>query len=720
VDEAALLKVNGARADETLRMEARHTSLERGLAISFVLVIIVVFAFLPITWYAMQQITNQAQVLRDTVIRGQLAYARVASDADSLRAATLEAATNPDPARAAQRLVLSKTLVKQFPDDARKMLAKFCPPSSTAADATPVCTNVTGSKSEVATLADKFNTSASAFDFQALSAVSLLQSGKAKEALAQINGPSSVAYEKQNSDGQAMLDALNRFADASFNELKTAQLYAFVFLIVAFVIALAVILTALGWFRSTMLKSIGRTVEVFEAMGSGDLSQRIMWQGRDLLGRLGTAVDDLGDRLAGMISQIQTASYTVQGASEQSNHIALECDGRMKEELSALGEALTYSGDLAGAAGSVADNAEAVARRVSDISSAVAEMTASIQEMDTNLLNLATVVEQAVANTQEMSASIVQVAGNAERVRSESNITDQQVREGRNEVLALSKGMGSISDTVADVVSEMQSLDNASRQIGEILGLIEEIADQTNLLALNAAIEAARAGEHGRGFAVVADEVRKLAENSASSTKQIGKLVGDIQRRTSAVLERTARANNLVQNNAESARNVTSMIETISTRVTEVAQLVSEISIATTEQARASEELAKASEQMGAMTHEAAATMREQAITSNQILENVSEIEQRTAQVARASTEQQAAIEALGSRVKRSSDLGVKNSEAVGGMAAAADEVYSQATSLREMVGQFDTGQQEPSAPLNGEKSAPQALEEPEALALSS
>ncbi|MGC2244725.1 MAG: methyl-accepting chemotaxis protein [Candidatus Aquilonibacter sp.] len=689
---------------------------------AFGLVILVMLLMGVVMSWALSGISDQAAVLSNRVIAGQLAYAKVANDADSLRAATLEAATSTDPAAAAKQLALANTLVKQFPDDSRKMVEIFCPVKSAAKGGTDLTTSSCAGNSDdiakqIGSKVDTFSSSASGYDFQALSAVSLLQGGKNKDALAQINGPSGLAYSKQSTDGQAMLDALVALAGDRYQKLLAARTTSYIAL--GGGIAIAIILVGLmyGWLRTIVLRGIGRCVEIFEAMGSGDLSQRINWHGHDLLGRLGQAIDQFADQMSGIIRRIQRASLTVQTRSEQSSHIALQVDSRVKEELAALSQALQYSNDLAGAAGTVADNAEAVARRVSDISSAVAEMTASIQEMDQNLLNLATVVEQAVANTQEMSASIVQVAGNADRVRSESNVTDQQVREGRNEVLALSKGMGSISDTVADVVTEMQSLDGASRQIGEILGLIEEIADQTNLLALNAAIEAARAGEHGRGFAVVADEVRKLAENSASSTKQIGQLVADIQRRTTAVLDRTARANTLVQNNAESARNVTTMIETISTRVTEVAQLVSEISVATTEQARASEELARASEQMGAMTHEAAATMREQAITSNQILESVSEIENRTAQVARASTEQGGSIKALGTRIEQSSELGEKNSEAIGTMATSADDVQSQASELREMVGQFHTGQV---AFEDGAPSGSGALEDPHTIALSS
>ncbi|MBV8375149.1 MAG: methyl-accepting chemotaxis protein [Candidatus Eremiobacteraeota bacterium] len=698
-----------------------HTSLERGLTISFAAVIVVVLAFFPITYFAMQGLAQKTQVLREAVMHGQLAYERVVSDADGLRVAIFEAATDPDPAAAAASLDRAKALGRRFPDDARTMLAIFCRVRTNANAAGPDCSAVGDrSRAEVAALADSFSFTAGTYRLDALSTISLLDAGNKAAALKQINGSSSDAYLKQNANGQLMLDALNRYADGRFDVLTEARNDISGIILICSLFAVSIVICALGWFRATTLRSVGRVVDAFEAMGNGDLTQRIAWHGRDLLGRVGVAVDDLSGRWAAIIAQIQTASTTVHRASEQSNHISREVDGRVKQELSALGEALTYSRNLGTAAGSVAENADGVAQRVSDISSAVTQMSASIHEMDRNLVSLASVVEQAVASTQEMSASITQVAVNAERVRSESTLTDRQVREGHTEVLALSKGMNGIRDAFADVVTEMKSLDYASRQIGEILSLIETIADQTNLLALNAAIEAARAGEHGRGFAVVADEVRKLAENSAKSTKDIAALVVDIQRRTSAVLSRAARASDLLTHNAESVRSVALTIEAISARVAEVAQVIREISAATTEQARASGELAEASQQMGAMTHEAAATMREQTLTSNQILQSVTEIEDRTAQVARASIEQRAAIAALGLRVQRSSDLGAENSEAIRGMTDAADQVRSQATALREMVGQFHTGQPAAISPARSEASGTRPLEGPEALALPS
>ncbi len=690
-------------------MSSKRTSLERGLTSAFALVIFVVIAIIPVAMWAMTGITQQAQVLHDTIIRGELAYVKVASDADALRAASIDAATNPDPVKAAASLAKAKAMIGQFPDDSRKMA------------------ELTSTDSAVKPLVDKFvgdtkkqlQGSANVYDFQALAAVGLLAQSKKADALKQIQGLAASAFDQQSRDGDALLEALKNNSDTRFGALMQARNFALVVLIAGAIIASIIAFIAMSWFRRAMRVGLERCLEVFEAMGRGNLTVRVGWEGRDLLGRLGQAVDQLADRLAQIISTIQHAVMTVQNASSHTNDTARQVEARVSEELAALARASEFSTSVQATAGTVADNAEQVARRVTDISSAVAQMTASIQEMDQNLLNLATVVEQAVANTQEMSASIVQVAGNAQRVREESTTTDKQVREGRNEVAQLSKGMSSISDTVADVVSEMQSLDGASRQIGEILGLIEAIADQTNLLALNAAIEAARAGEHGRGFAVVADEVRKLAENSASSTKQIGQLVADIQRRTTAVLDRTARANNLVQNNAASARSVTDMIETISQRVTEMAQLVSEISVATTEQARASEELAKASEQMGAMTHEAAATMREQAITSNQILESVSEIEQRTGQVAQASQEQQLSVNSLSQTIAHTSDLGRANSSAVTDVAGQTAEVLGQASQLQGLVGQFQVATNGKTA-LTDKKKDVQALEDAGSLALSS
>jgi methyl-accepting chemotaxis protein len=678
----------------------RRSILESGVAIAFGLVLLVTLVNVPIALWALFGITKHAQQLHDVVGGEQLAYARVAADASRLRTLTLEAVMSGNSPLSTDATREAQSLLKSVPDDVATMnrLAARLP--------------------EVSSASGQFVASLQRYVSQERIAVAALAQGRRAAAARTIAGSSSLAYDEQIVYGRRMLDALGGVADARYQQLRSARNFGIGILLVIPLALVAIVALTLAWLREMMLRGIGRCAEIFEAIGRGDLCARTGWSGDDVLGRLGGSVDTLARRLAETIAQIQNAMISLQDASHRSSRLAQDVAARAAEERTALSEALDYSGRLGTAAGTVAENADGVARRVSDISSSVAQMDASIAEMDRNLADLSSAVTQAVASTQQMSASIAQVAGNAERVRAESSLTDEQVRESRTVVLTLAKGMRGVNETVASVVTEMQELDGASREIDKILGLIENIADQTNLLALNAAIEAARAGEHGRGFAVVADEVRKLAEDSGGSTKQIAALVADIQRRTKAVLERTAQASALVQNNSQSVDHVTTMIEQVGNRTAQVALLTDEISVAAVQQARGSEELAKASERMGAMTHEASATMREQSISSNQILSSVSEIERRTSEVARASGEQRVSIEALGSRIRKAGDLGAENADSVGSMASTAGELQAQTGEIKELVGRFRTGRD--GEPLANGRRGEAALEDPGPFALSS
>ncbi|HET7813550.1 MAG TPA: methyl-accepting chemotaxis protein, partial [Candidatus Baltobacteraceae bacterium] len=383
-------------------MNAKRTSLERGLILSFALVIaVLIFGVIPTSFWVMGNISTQAETLH-AIIVAQNTYVKAQADADTLRANSIDAATNPDQGKAEASYLLANTAMGAFPKDSRSLQS------------------LTAQDSDVKTFVEKFVASANAYDFQALPAMTLLGNNKKADALKIIHGPSYVAYDQQSRDGQALLNALKHSSDTRFAALMQARSQAVAVVVAGAAIAAVIALLAMLWFRRAMARGLERVLDVFEAMGRGDLTARVNFSGRDLLGRFGQAVDQLGDRLAQIIATIQQAVLTVQSASQHTNETARQVESRVSEELVALAHAAELSTSVRSTAGSVTDNAEQVARRVTDISSAVAEMTASIQEMDQNLLNLATVVEQAVANTQEMSASIVQGAGNAERVRQES------------------------------------------------------------------------------------------------------------------------------------------------------------------------------------------------------------------------------------------------------------------------------------------------------------
>jgi methyl-accepting chemotaxis protein len=247
----------------------------------------------------------------------------------------------------------------------------------------------------------------------------------------------------------------------------------------------------------------------------------------------------------------------------------------------------------------VRDASTAVASASAEISSSTEEMAAGAQEQMSQAGEVASAVE-------EMTKTIVENSRNASG-------TAETARQAREAALAGGKvveetvaGMRRIAEVVKQSAVTVRELGRSSDQIGEIIGVIDDIADQTNLLALNAAIEAARAGEQGRGFAVVADEVRKLAERTTKATKEIAGMIKKIQQDTGgAVLsmeEGTRQVDEGITLADRAGRSLQEIVD-VSQRVTD---MVTQIAAASEQQSSASEQISKNVEAISTVTGETA------------------------------------------------------------------------------------------------------------------
>ena len=208
------------------------------------------------------------------------------------------------------------------------------------------------------------------------------------------------------------------------------------------------------------------------------------------------------------------------------------------------------------------------------------------------------------AAVEQLSTSISQVSDNARQARVVSDESGSKARDGAQVIDRTVTEMGTISEEIGRLGKNVDDLGSHSKEISNIVKVIREVADQTNLLALNAAIEAARAGEQGRGFAVVADEVRKLAERTTAATQDIGTMIGAIQSSVAAAVESVHNTVRLVNSDVELTRQAGGAIQAITVGTTRVDEEISSIANALEEQNSAGQLIAVNVEQVAQMTEQ--------------------------------------------------------------------------------------------------------------------
>jgi methyl-accepting chemotaxis protein len=290
---------------------------------------------------------------------------------------------------------------------------------------------------------------------------------------------------------------------------------------------------------------------------------------------------------------------------------------------------------------------------------------------------------------EEMTKSVMYIAMTAQALSDTAQQVAQQATSGGRLLDDTVEKLVAVSERSQRSSAVVEALAARSREIGTIIKVIEEIADQTNLLALNAAIEAARAGEAGRGFAVVADEVRKLAERSMKATKEISAVIEVAQKDNSAAVDVSRKNIDEIREGAELVTRTGDALRKIIDSIEQVTAQVREVNHATQQQSTTSQVVLSGVTRMKETAAQVVHATRAQVESSRTVLRSTQVMAQMTQQVADASIQQRTAGEQVLKAVEHISQVSLQNLSAVQELHRAAQRLAGQAGGLQELVESF-------------------------------